>query len=278
MKSFFSETESPKMNAIKKCAIFWILFAFSLIIRKVVSKYVLGFAWERFDSTIVGPILTLSIIAIMLKMERKNLADIGLKFEKDTIFKFLKGSAIGILIFLSTVVFFLLFTEATFISNNYKWHTTLIFLYLAILPVSFVEELAFRSYPLIALNKVFGLRATQLIIAIAYALFHIFQGWSFTSAFLSTATISFIYVLSAVWSKGIAIPTGIHTFVILFFQLIGINTTPYGQIYVLNLPKNASLESIAHASVVGVSIKLGLLLLGIILTEYFIRKKQTITV
>lgn len=278
MKSFFSETQSPKMNAILKCAIFFILFAFFIIIRKVISKYVIGYTYDRLFSSIIGPLLTLFAVSIMLKMEKKTFADYGLFWERDTPLKLLKGIGFGLLIYSFSLLTMALFTESTFVLNNYKWHTTLLFSYLSLLPLAFIEEIAFRGYPFIKLNKVFGLRSTQLIIAIAFAFFHILQGWSFFSAFISTAIIAYLYGLSAVWSKGIAMPTGMHSVFNLCFQLFGLNAKPENQLFILRLPDNASPTAIARVTQVGIITQLSILLIAIILTEYFIRKKQTNTI
>lgn len=274
MKSFFSEAESPKINAIVKSVIFWLLFTIFLIFRKVISKYVFGYAYENYNYNFLVPILVICALAIMVKIERKTFAEYGLIWQKDTLFKLLKGLGIGLIIYAITVLTIALFTESTVVFNQNKWNPLLIFSYLMILPLAFMEEVAFRSYPFIKLNKVFGLRSTQIIIAISFSCYQMTQGFSILAALIGPGIFAYFFGLSAAWSKGISEPTGIHSGINLGFYLVGLNAKETNQLVFLKLPDNASPSAIAHLSQVGTITQLTLLFVAILLTEYYIRKKN----
>jgi membrane protease YdiL (CAAX protease family) len=100
-----------------------------------------------------------------------------------------------------------------------------------------MEEVAFRSYPLIRLNKVFGLRVTLLIIALAFALYHILMGWTIYVAFGGPFVWSFVFGLAAIWSGGIAMPAGIHIAINILQNIIGLHGS-MGLLWRISFPEN----------------------------------------
>ena len=79
-----------------------------------------------------------------------------------------------------------------------------------LIPLAFMEELAFRGYPLEILKNRIGIRASIFITSILFALYHLANGWTIESSFLGPAIWGLIFGLAAIYSKGIAMPTGIH--------------------------------------------------------------------
>ena len=138
-----------------------------------------------------------------------------------------------------------------------------------------MEEVAFRSYPFLKLNKVFGLRITQVIIAVSFALYHIIQGWGFQIAFLGPGIWAFVFGLAAVWSKGIAVPTGIHMALNLIQQLVGMKSGDSESIWLLTLPENISDAAMAQAETWGIITQLLVLAAAIICIEIYIRKNNS---
>lgn len=92
---------------------------------------------------------------------------------------------------------------------------------LAIVPLALMEELAFRSYAFIKLEKVTGIWKAQIFMAILFALYHVVGGWSISSAFIGPGIWSFAFGLLALQSKGIALPTGFHAGLNLTLAAIG---------------------------------------------------------
>lgn len=137
-----------------------------------------------------------------------------------------------------------------------------------------MEEIAFRAYPFLKLNRVFGLRITQFIVALVFAFYHIIQGWDIQIAFLGPAIWALVFGLAAIWSNGIALPTGIHVALNLIQQLTGIKSGAYASIWVLEHEENAPAEAIALADTVGLATQILVLISALFLTEYYLRKKQ----
>ena len=81
---------------------------------------------------------------------------------------------------------------------------------LSLVPLAFMEELAFRSYPFFKLKDAFGVWVAQFAIAILFALYHYIGGWSLFASFAGPGVWSFAFGLLALRSNGIALPTGFH--------------------------------------------------------------------
>ncbi len=230
--------------------------------------------WERYGYGITGTIAAMLATWIMLRYENKSFKDYGFTWRKDTIVKFMKGILIGSAIFLLIIIILLLFTDLSIAQRNKPWDPFSAFWYFSIIPLALMEEIAFRSYSFIKLNKIFGLRITQLIVAIAFALYHIIQGWDFQVAFLGPAIWAFVFGLAAIWSKGIAMPTGIHVALNLIQQVLGMKGGDTGSIWELKHKTTASAESISQTDTIGIIIQLFVLVSAILFTEYYLRKTK----
>lgn len=230
--------------------------------------------WNRFVYGIFGTISAILATWVFLKIEKKSFKDIGLVWERATMIRFFKGILIGIVIFILLIIILLSFTELQLERNTKAFSPWAAFWYLAIVPLALMEEIAFRSYPFLKLNKAFGLRITQIIVAIAFALYHIIGGASVYSAFIGPGTWAFVYGLTAVWSGGIALPTGIHVALNVLQPLTGMKGG-YEPIWILHYKESASEVSIAKVDNVGIAIQLIILVCAVVLTEFYIRKKQS---
>jgi hypothetical protein len=124
------------------------------------------------------------------------------------------------------------------------------------------------------LNKQFGLRTTQFIIAILFALYHVANGWSIGLSFLGPGIWSLAYGLSAVASKGISMPTGLHSGVNIILALF-IGKKNIESLWVIDFPTEVSENVIIANQNVGIIIHVSLLVLCIIAIEIYLRKKKT---
>jgi membrane protease YdiL (CAAX protease family) len=129
-----------------------------------------------------------------------------------------------------------------------------------------MEEVAFRSYFLVRLHQVFGLRVTLLFVALAFALYHISMGLSVYVAFGGPFVWSFVFGLAAVWSRGIALPAGIHISVNILQNIIGLHGNK-GLLWKISFPENHP----ARTEFIGLYVQVGLLAASLITMEYFIR-------
>lgn len=274
IKSNFSEVKQPGLSAIFRSIIFWALFLFLLFIGIMFIAKLFPASWERFVYGITGTIAALIATWILLKIDRKKFSEIGLAWQNKPFLNFFKGIAIGSFVFGVLLSALLLFTELRIEKNNAGIGLLNAAAYLAIIPLAFMEELAFRAYPFLKINKVFGLRITQLIVAVAFALYHIVIGWGVVIAFLGPGIWAFVFGLSAKWSNGIAMPTGIHVAVNVLQPLVGMSAGTYTSIWILKYKEGTSAEQISKTDLVGIILQVFLLISAILLTEYFIRKKS----
>jgi membrane protease YdiL (CAAX protease family) len=73
-----------------------------------------------------------------------------------------------------------------------------------------MEEVGFRAYPLMTLVESLGKWWGQLIVAVAFALTHILYGWSFSTVALGVFPSALLFGATAVVTRGIACPLGVH--------------------------------------------------------------------
>jgi len=119
-------------------------------------------------------------------------------------------SIFGLAIFAIILFVLLHFSELTIRYYPQSSATDYLFLYLPILPLALMEEIGFRSYPQQKLYQAYGPWISQLVIAVAFGAYHVLNGWSLLSSFAGPFVWAFVFGLAAIWSRGIAVPTGIH--------------------------------------------------------------------
>ena len=275
MKSYLNEKSSPRINAITRSVLFWILFILLLFALSSLLGSFFPAKWERYVYGIFGTIAAFSATWVFLKIEKRSFTDIGLVWELGTAFRFFKGIFTGAVIFMLIIIVLLVFTELQLERNTKTFDPWSAFWYLAIIPLALMEEVAFRSYSFLKLNSAFGLRVTQIIVAVGFALYHVAGGWSVAGAFLGPGIWAFVFGLAAVWSGGIAVPTGIHVALNVLQSLIGLKSGSFESLWIMDHKEGISEELIAKTDTVGLATQLIVLVCAVVLTEYFIRKRQT---
>jgi len=220
---------------------------------------------------ISGTFAALFITWIFLTWEKSSFASIGLVWEKGTPFRFFIGLMTGSCLFFVAVLILLAggsgeLQRVPRAGDVYTFISLLTFI-----PLGIMEEIAFRSYSLVRLNQVFGLRISLLIIAFAFALYHISMGWSVYVAFGGPFVWSFVFGLAAVWSRGIALPAGIHISVNILQTILGLHGNK-GVLWTVSFPENHP----ARTEIVGLSVQFLLLATSVMAMEFFIRRKQVL--
>lgn len=230
--------------------------------------------FERYAHGIIGTIIALATVWVFLKFEKKSFKSIGLKWEKNTPKKFALGISVGLVLGSLMILSQVMYSGMEIsLSENYNIPSFLLWSS-ALIPLAFMEEIVFRSYPFIKLNKVFGLRITQIIIAILFALYHVLNGWSLGLAFLGPGIWALAYGLSAIFSDGISMPTGLHYGVNFVLALVSSQNGIEG-IWTIDFSDNVSGTVLKANENFGIGIQLVLLVLCIIGTELYLRKKKT---
>lgn len=227
--------------------------------------------WFRYAYGIGGCLSIYLITFWFLKRNKKSFADVGLRFEPKTLFRFLQGFLLGTLFICALYGAVLVLEDVRFelVKNA---DIGLFFVACgAIFFNALHEEIAFRSYSLQTLQPSFGLWGSQLVIAVAFGIYHWVNGWGFVGAMLSTGSWALVFGLAAVVSKGIALPTGIHTSVNIGQALIGSKQALWTIAPINEAEKNWQ----EHAQMTGENVRYVLILISIIL--FLTIKKQSVS-
>jgi membrane protease YdiL (CAAX protease family) len=236
-------------------------------------KYLFPLQFERYAQGILGTIGAIITVIIFLRIEKKTFKDYGLIWEKTSLKKFGLGLSLGIALAVAMMLSQILYSGLVITFNNDVNLVSFLPWSLAFIPLAFMEEIAFRSYPLIRLNKAFGLRQTQVILAILFAVYHMLMMWSPEASFLGPGIWALVYALTAVASNGIALPTGLH-FGLNFVQSVLGGQKGIEPIWNLDYPQGISESSIAANETFGIGLHFSLLVLSVLATEMYIRSKR----
>lgn len=231
--------------------------------------------YKWFIMGIICSLLAWGITHLFLKFDGLSFSQIGLKWESDTLKKFFLGCSIGVGIAIVMLGIVVLFTDLTIERNVAAINPLAMFWLLMFLPLSFMEELAFRGYTFIKLNKILGLRLTLIITSILFAYYHDATGATFMTQLLGPGIWGIIYGITAIWSDGIALPTGLHAAVNVVLAFFGMKSDRYQHaIWEIDFPTEVTDAMVAHTEMIGLSVQFLLLAFGIFLTEWYLRKRK----
>lgn len=270
-----NETNHKGLTVLLKVICYWILFLLLLFIAGAYIVSMFPASWERYVYGITGTLAAFAALWIFLKIEKKSFSDYGLGWQHHTISRFIKGMIIGAAAFGIIILILCSFTDLRLSQNTNDWHPAMLAGYLAIIPLALMEEVAFRSFSFVKLNETFGLRSAQLITAVAFALYHMAQGWNWQIAFLGPGIWALVFGLSAASTKGIAMPTGIHVALNLMQTLFGMKEKMKGELWSVKLPANAPASAAEQVQTWGIITQLLIFVAALLLTEFFIRRSAT---
>lgn len=270
----FNQIKWIHFNPILKSLLFWILFLFSLFLIGVFICPIFPAQWERFIYGIFGTMAAIGFTWLFVNKEGRAFRDYNLVWKRNTLLNFSMGLVIGVILLLFIIGLLVLFSDIEMVASMNNWNIAQLFWMLAIIPLALMEEIAFRSYPFLELNHRYGFRLTQWLVAIAFASYHIVQGWNISTAFFGPAIWAFVFGLGAIYSRGIALPTGIHVALNIGQQVFGMQGENSNAIWVLKHPDGTSAEAIARTDQVGLIAQIMVLILAIMATEFYIRNQK----
>lgn len=184
-------------------------------------KQLLPPQYERMSYGLIGSLVAIVVTWIFIKWNKASWADLGLGWDAKTIAKSLMGLVIGIVLAAVMVGTMVICTDVSIAINDAPAILPFLMTTTALIPLAWMEEMAFRGYAFQELYGGLGLRNTQIIIAIVFALYHVAGGQGLASAFLGPGCFAFVFGLARVKSGGLALPTGIHIGLNLFNASIG---------------------------------------------------------
>jgi uncharacterized protein len=254
-----------KSKAIGKVVLFCFVFL-SLFVALSFFKSLIPGQFERFAHGIIGTIAALLSTYLFLRFDRKSFADVNLKWEKKTLTKFFMGFGVGIAI--TTLMFssLIFFGNMRLELNQSHNVGTFLLATLAFIPLALMEEIAFRAYPLVTLTNKLSIRTSLVVTAILFAIYHIANGWSIHISFLGPGVWGLVYGLSAVYSNGIAMPTGMHYATNLTQAAIGMGK---GFTPIWTLQEDEQLSSANNNEWIGVAIQIILLVVTLLSIQWY---------
>ncbi|HEY4335838.1 MAG TPA: CPBP family intramembrane glutamic endopeptidase [Puia sp.] len=185
------------MRLFLRVFFFWIVF---LLLWMGLSRFI--------GNGLGGCTAALGATLLFLRIERRAFASIGLVWERRTPGRFLLGIGLGAGLYGLIVLVTAIWTGRLPLPQPIDRGRLMGILILFLLSVA--EEVGFRGYPLVRLQEALGVRLSQWVVAIAFALYHVAYGWNVWVAFTGPFVWSFAFSLAAIRWRGIAVPVGVH--------------------------------------------------------------------
>lgn len=205
METLMHNKAGSILKSILFCAVFILVFVIFSFARNFFPANP-----SRLLHGVMGTVAAFLTTFLFLKFDNKSFSDIGLYFERKTIVRFVCGVLIGITLMGTLVITVFFFTQVRIEHNSATSFLNFLGATASLLPLAFMEEMGFRAYPLQLLKETKGVIFSVILSSVLFALYHIVNGWTITSSFFGAGIWGLIFGLSAIYSKGIAMPTGIH--------------------------------------------------------------------
>ncbi|MGI9240217.1 MAG: CPBP family intramembrane glutamic endopeptidase [Verrucomicrobiales bacterium] len=214
----------------------------------------------------LGTLGAFILVKIFLGAESKTFPDIGLVWASGSLRRFMLGSAGGMALaglMLAVVVPLAGFTVVPTPDPDY-WNA-IGFAILVLFVLALMEEVAFRSYPLVRLYRSFGTRTSIYGTSLFFALYHGID----PANLLGPGVWGILFGVAAIGSRGIALPLGLHFGLNWMQSLFGMKTQFAGSIWTIVPGAGEGIES---ANFIGLVLQFLLLVVGILLVERHIRR------
>jgi membrane protease YdiL (CAAX protease family) len=262
-----------KTKVIQVLAALILPISFILILISINTLPLNSIALGTYDlGSILMTIIALIITYVASKKDEKSFKDIGLKFERKTPIRFVIGFLIGAFVTVLILAIVIAFSSVEIIYNNDASIPNVIFWLLVFFPLAFMEEIIFRGYAFMKINKNIGLWPAQILTALLFAWYHDFTGATFLNQLMGPGIWALIYGIAAVWSKGLALPTGLHMAINVVLALVGQKDERHA-IWNLDYVTDITPLLQKQADNIGLLTQIIILVIGIILTENYRRKK-----
>lgn len=236
-------------------------------------KHLLPPQFERYAYGIIGIAVALVIVWIFCKWSKRDFADMGLAWRPVTIKNFFTGFVFGLLVSVAAFLIVIGINDLRIVPVQGQ-DTGMFFIWaMALLLLSLMEEIAFRSFAFMQLKNTWGVWPAQITIAVLFALYHVAGGQDLISSFLGPGVWAFIFGWAVLRSGGIAMATGIHFAANLLQTAIG-QKTSYPAIWKIDIPDTIPALLQQQLDRTGLLVQLGLLVTGIVLTLLWKQQRQ----
>lgn len=259
--------DNQKRKTLLRVSLFWAAFWILLFtLRSIPIPIPIKYGNLLFG--LIATLFTILLVRAFLKPDSKTFFDVGLAWEAQSLQRFLVGSVAGVVIVGFMLALIILFSglEVEMRPDPNYWDA-IGFSMLVLLALASMEEVAFRSYPLVRLADSFGLRTSIYVTSFFFALYHGLD----PVLLLGPGVWGIYYGLAALVSRGIALPLGLHFGLNWMQSLFGMKTQFATSIWTI-VPGSG--EGVASSDVVGLILQVALLIVGVTLVELYIRRKD----
>src|SRR5688572_23430669 len=161
-----------KTKYIFKSVLFCVVFTGLLVIFSFAKGFIPN-EFERLAHGVIGTLAAFLVTVLFLRFDKKRFSNIGLTFERSTVVKFFVGVITGVVIMGLLSMSVIYFTNVEIEVNQASNLLHFLLVTAPLLPLAFMEELGFRTYPLRILKDGIGIRLSIIITSILFALYHI---------------------------------------------------------------------------------------------------------
>ena len=198
------------MNTPLRVAAFWLAYAAIFL----GLGLVLGLVPPAARMLAAGLLITTATMALTVVFTRRELltlAAAGADWTKGSLTRFATGLAFGAaMVALLIGISRLALGPIAFVRNTGAGPPPLTLMFVTFIALSAGEELGFRGYPFYRLKERYGIVSAQIVVALAFAVYHMLQGWPPVNALVGTTAGSVLFGLAALASRGLAFPIGVH--------------------------------------------------------------------
>ena len=187
-----------------------------------------------------GSFAAVLLLIVVVRLESITLIQTGLTFNWLSAMQFFWGLLIGTSIFLILILGMYLGNATVRINEEVKLGKLLLSL-VPFIPLAFMEEIGFRSYPFFILQRRAGLILTQFFIAVLFAAYHLLNGWSVAAAFLGPFVWSFAFGYVCLRTGSIWTSFGFHLALNWMQNLFGMKGN-FSGLFVINSQQNMSVD------------------------------------
>ena len=261
------EPVAKRMATTARVLAFWLVFWLILAVLRFAPIPGLGSA----AAPVAAGIATIAILLLaagLLRIEGGTAREVGLYFKPKYLLQFVVGVGLGLAVVVGMMAVLLLLTpleiEAAADSNVLA---VLVISFVILFVLALMEEVAFRSYPLFRLRQAWGVRPAIYVTSIAFAAYH---GLAFENL-LGPGVWGLFYGWMAITTNSIALPTGFHVGLNWLQALLGMKPQYGDSIWELSIGASSGFFEV---EALGLLMQLALLLVGIVIVEILVKKRN----
>ena len=213
----------PPRHPIARLLLFWTA-ALAILMGAGLLKGFVPARWGGLAWGVSSSIALLLLIRFLVAREGGTFAAVGLRFTRASPVRMAAGLMLGMGIYAVTLLTIsLTLGPLQLVRAPAPPLDVVVVIVASTIVLAAMEELAFRSYSLWTARSVLGFWQTQAVVACAFGALHLLYGWPLQTVAFGVVPSAVLFGVSAVTTRGLAWPLGLHTGINLARWLTGEN-------------------------------------------------------